>query len=65
VITIEAIAVPKAKWTTLSTGTPLSRKMDVSIGTIIPPPPTPNSPATNPMKQPISKKDDINSIVSM
>jgi len=62
VMMMQAIDVPKARWTTCSNGTDCQRKRLVRIGTIMPPPPIPNKPAKKPTTTPNSKSANINSI---
>ena len=62
VITIDAIEVPSAKCTTYCGAIPCAKNMLVSIGTIIPPPPMPSSPAINPAKSPKDTNANTHSI---
>ncbi len=47
-----AIEVPSAMCTTWDCGKPCARKKVVSIGTMMPPPPTPSRPAKKPTAAP-------------
>ena len=52
VSTMAAIEVPSAMCTTWDCGKPWARKKVVSIGTMMPPPPTPSRPAKKPTAAP-------------
>ena len=47
-----AIEVPNAMCTSLSAGKPCAANSEASTGTMMPPPPTPSSPAKNPTNAP-------------
>ena len=53
--TMVASEVPTARWVRISAGMPCAAKLKTSTGTMINPPPTPNSPASTPAQAPNSR----------
>ena len=52
---IVASDVPTARWVSTSLSKPCKVKLNTSTGTMINPPPTPNSPASTPAKPPSTR----------
>src|SRR5690606_30010823 len=63
--TIVAREVPTARWTATSGDTPCNPKLKISAGTIIRPPPMPNSPLSTPATAPSSKYAANNNMLDL